>query len=185
MSFLPGPQRAKHQQERWPSDWYVETEASVHSLFDHVRFAGMVHDPACGGGTIPRVAAERGYMASASDLVFRGFAPGGTDFLTDPTTRQNIVTNPPYKLATEFALHAIEVTDYKVAIIVRISFLAGQKRRRILFEPHPPAEVLVLSTRPSMPPGGTYIPAKGGTADYCWIVWDSTYSGPTLTKWAE
>jgi hypothetical protein len=29
-----------------------------------------------------------------------------------------------------------------------------------------------------MPPGGTDIPAKGGTMDYAWIVWRRDHRGP-------
>ena len=184
MSFLPGKLRAEHAQDRWPNDWYIETPASVHALFDTVEFYGAIHDPACGAGNIPTIARLRGFMATGSDLVYRGFGSGDVNFLSDNTRRINIVTNPPYKIAEGFAAHAISVAERKVAVVVRISFLAGQKRRVSLFERHPSSVVVVLSTRPSMPPGGTDIPAKGGTADYCWIVWDSNHDGPTEIRWA-
>src|SRR6478672_12482769 len=157
MSFLPGRLRAKHAQPRWDDDWYIEPAACVHTLFDSVHFEGQIHDPACGSGNIPMVARDRGFKASGSDLVHRGFGRGEIDFLGDPTHRENTVTNPPYLIAEDFVLHAIHVAEHKVAVIVRISFLAGQKRRASLFERHPPAVVLVLSARPSMPPGGTTI----------------------------
>ena len=34
-----------------------------------------------------------------------------------------------------------------------------------------------------MPPGGTDIPAKGGTTDFSWLIWDRKRSGPTLKRW--
>lgn len=184
MSFLPGSLRAAYAQSRWPSDWYVEPPDCVASLFDAQSFSGAIYDPACGGGTIPRVARERGYKADGSDLVFRGFGRGGVDFLSDGTPRENIVTNPPYRLAEEFARHALKVTQGSVALVTRISFLNGQRRAVSLYDRHPPALVLVLSARPSMPPGGTDIPAKGGTADYVWIVWDQGYEGPTILRFS-
>jgi hypothetical protein len=30
-----------------------------------------------------------------------------------------------------------------------------------------------------MPPGGRGIEAKNGTMDYCWIIWERSYCGPT------
>lgn len=173
MSFLPGSLRAAYAQTRWPSDWYIEPSDCVHSLFDAVAFDGAIYDPACGGGTIPGVARARGYEADGSDLVYRGYGRGGVDFLRDQTRRSNIVTNPPYRLAEEFAQHAIEVTDGRVAMVTRISFLNGQRRAQSLYDEHPPSMVLVLSKRPSMPPGGMNVPARGGTADYIWIVWEA------------
>lgn len=183
MSSLPGAQRALHRRERWPRDWYVEPSWTVHALFDRVRFVGLIHDPACGGGTIPRVARERGFIATGSDLVDRGFGQGGIDFLNDHERRSNIVCNPPYKLAEQFVRHALDVTEFKVAVIVPLNFAAGQGRWHSLFLPHPPAREVVLSRRPSMPPGGTDIPAKNGTTDYCWLVWDRDHDGPTIKKW--
>lgn len=183
MSSLPGAQRALHRHERWPDDWYVEPAWAVDALFDSVRFVGPIHDPACGGGTIPRVARERGFISTGRDIVDRGFGQGGVDFLSDDTRRFNIVCNPPFELAEKFVRHALDVTKFKIAVIVRLNFAAGQARCRSLFLPYPPAREVVLSKRPSMPPGGTDIPAKGGTTDYCWLVWDRDYNGPTIKQW--
>ena len=44
----------------------------------------------------PRAARERGFIATGSDLVDRGFGQGGIDFLNDHERRSNIVCNPPY-----------------------------------------------------------------------------------------
>lgn len=190
MSLLPGHLRAAFAQARNDHDWYVEPASCVHQLFDAVQFEGTIHDPCCGKGTIPNVASERGYHASGSDIVDRGYrGKGGFDwdgaynFFYDPTMRDNIVSNPPYKLAEEMFAHACRHAALKVAFVLRISFLAGQKRRDRLFKQYRPSEVIVLSQRPSMPPGGTGVPAKGGTADYVWLVWDRAYFGPTTLRW--
>jgi hypothetical protein len=184
MSFLPGHLRAAFTQARNDDDWYVEPKSCVHSLFDMVSFDGPIHDPCCGQGTIPQVAMARGYMASGSDLRNRGFGQTEVDFFEDYTLRRNIISNPPYKLGEKFVHHALNFVERKVAIVMRLSFLAGQKRLETLYQKRPPAEVLILSKRPSMPPGGTAIPARGGTADYCWIIWSHNHVGPTIMRWA-
>ncbi len=182
MSTLPGDLRALHAKPRWPRDWYVEPAWCVHALFELVAFIGPIHDPACGSGTIVTVARALGYEATGSDLIARGFCEGGIDFLADVTPRRSIVSNPPYVLAERFVHHAIEVAEH-VAVIVRLPFMAGQQRCNSLFLLHPPALVLVLAKRPSMPPGGTGIPAKGGTTDYAWAIWDRRHHGPTEMRW--
>lgn len=184
MSFLPGHLRAAFAQARNDDDWYVEPPACVQSLFQLSIFMGAIHDPCCGQGTIPTVAREHGYLATGSDLRDRGFGRSGVDFFADWTPRENIVSNPPYKLGEQFVHHALAVAAHKVAIVMRLSFLAGQKRLASLFRIHRPCAVIVLSTRPSMPPGGTDIPAKGGTADYCWLVWSRGHEGSTNMVWA-
>lgn len=184
MSQLPGKLRAEHARERWDSDYYVEPAECVHRLFDTVQFDGVIHDPCAGSGTIPKVAAAHGYDVTCSDLVDRGFCPGGVDFLTDETMRDNIVSNPPYRLAEAMFAHACRHVRGKVAFIVRLPFLAGQKRKANLFAHYRPSLVVILSKRPSMPPGGTDVPAKGGTSDYGWLVFSRAYFGPTIMEWA-
>ena len=172
MSTLPGLRRARYARPRWPSDWYVEPVFAVGALFECVRFEGTIHDPACGGSTIPKIARTRGMAVTASDLVERGFGESGIDFLSDTTPRANLVSSPPYKLAELFVHHALAVAEHKVAMSVRTSFAHGQARYRSLFAPHPPALILsILSRCPSMPPGGCGIPARGGTTDHVWLLW--------------
>lgn len=187
MSFLPGHLRAEFARARNSNDWYVEPPECVHSLFDRVTFDGSIHDPCCGGGTIPSVAKLCGYDVTGSDIVDRGWRSGGfrtADFLEDFTPRDNIVSNPPYNLAEQMWAHACIVARRKVAFVLRISFLAGQRRRDRLFRLYRPSEVIVLSKRPSMPPGGSDIPAKGGTADYIWLVRERGHLDETILKWA-
>ncbi len=45
-----------------------------------------------------------GHPVLSTDLVYRGFGVGGFDFLDHayPYSSENIITNPPYKLAFDF-----------------------------------------------------------------------------------
>jgi hypothetical protein len=182
MSSLTGALRALHAKPRWSRDWYVEPPWCVQALFESVAVVGPIHDPACGCGTIVKVARALGYAATGSDLVDRGFGSGGIDFFTDNTRRRTIITNPPFVDAERFIHHALTVAD-RVAVIVPLAFSAGQRRYQSLFRPHPPALELVLAKRPSMPPGGTGIPARGGTTDYGWLIWDRDHEEPTEKRW--
>lgn len=167
---------------RHADDWYVDPPWCTELLLRAVDIDGPTWDPCCGGGSIVGVlrayyAGKYGLGVRASDIVDRG-CPGaehGVDFLACDDPAYNIVFNPPYKRAEEFILHAISLAEGLVCALVNIKFLASQGRRERLFLPHPPAAVLILSRRPSMPPGGAGLEAKGGTADYCWIVWHGAH----------
>lgn len=184
MSFLPGKARAEHQQELVALFWYQEPKAVTEQLLREWEFRGPVHDPCCGEGRIPLVAQQFGYEATGSDLVYRGFGVGGIDFFDDMTPRVTLIFNPPSgrnqdpTLSTRFILHALEVAE-EVAAVLPVPMQCGQWRRDNLYRIHPPKLVLALGDRPSMPPGGRGIEAKNGTMDYCWIIWQRGYHGPT------
>jgi len=169
--------------ERDGLDWYVEPRWCVDLLLDHEPFDGLTWDPACGGGVIPEALWERNLQVECSDVVDRGCVGHfDHDFLAvvPPFVPDNILTNPPYRHATEFILRARCIARRKVAVITRLDFLASQ-RRKPLFDGA--ARVWVLSKRPSMPPGGFEGPAKGGQHDYCWVVWDRAHRGPCRIGW--
>lgn len=175
---------------RDPGDFYIEPAWAVDLLLDAEPFYGDVYDPACGSGVIVRQFRARGIDAFGTDIVSRGFAPGGRDFLdyapTDHRPAANIVSNPPYALAQAFVEKALSIATHKVAMLVQAKFPYSQ-RRHALFSQRPPARIYFLSTRPSMPPGdkllaGTVV-AKGGKLDYAWIVWSKDHRGPTQAHW--
>lgn len=165
--------------ERDPFDWYVEPEWAVEILRDHVALRGGVLDPCCGSGTIPKVLGGGG-----SDIVDRGW-PGTIIAYYDLWDRaENIVSNPPYGETQKFLEHFLPITRGVVAVIVRLDFLASQRRYK-LFTKWPPSLVIVLSKRPSMPPGDQIEKRGGGQHDYCWIVWDNESPlMPTQMVWA-
>lgn len=177
---------ANRQYGKIESQWFVEPAWAVEALLDVERFSGVVYDPAAGSGTIPGVLCGRGYRATCSDLVDRGNGiVGGADFLTMPERERvdNIVSNPPYDQAEAFVRKALLIARYKVAFILRLSFLES-RRRREMFERTPLARVWVFSDRVSMPPGGRPdIEAKGGSVAYAWFVWDHDHRGPPALGW--
>lgn len=157
--------------DRVEDDYYVEPAWCSEALIAAHPFVGDVWDPACGSGTIPKAFVAAGYDARGSDLRERGAGPV-RDFLADdlaPEQRPyNIVTNPPYSTAVPFIRKAIGLAKADVAVLVRLDFLSSQRRMVLVNEA---AAIYVLSKRPSMPPGGSTAPARGGQHDYCWIVW--------------
>jgi hypothetical protein len=84
-------------------------------------------------------AGGRGFMAEALRPYFRkvivgdaydyGYAPV-RDFLTHPYGPVDwVITNPPFRLASEFIIRGWEISRVGVAMFARTQFLEGQKRR--------------------------------------------------------
>lgn len=165
--------------DRDPDEWYVEDEPCVQSLFRAMPwfYACGAHDPCCGGGNIVRVGKSMGVAMTGSDKVDRcnGLYPV-RDFLADNSPRPAIVSNPPFNIAPMIVRHALDVTadGGYVALIGQAKFFFSQSRHP-LFARREMDRVLVLSTRPSMPPGkalaaGT-VKRGGGFHDFAWFVW--------------
>lgn len=185
-----------------PHDWHVEPPWSVDLLFEAERFFPVLWDPACGGGTIPTQAFKYGYRTYASDLIDRGYEPMWkvANFLSLTEGPEggtaDIVMNPPYgraKLAVKFIDHALKLTGGRVAAIVGESFMCSAGRwngREFVGGRHdkftrewPLKRILYCSSRPSMPPGGMGIPAKGGQTNFIWLVFQRGWSGDAIPGW--
>lgn len=181
--------------ERVDADWYVEPEWLVNALLDAEPFDGAIWDPACGCGTIPKACQARGYATTASDLHDRGYGTVGLNFLTSDAHVPNVICNPPFKYAQAFVEHALSLTSGCVAIVQRLAFAEGQKRRRF-FESTPISRILVSSRRACMPPGKGFrdgqseewgaLPnqeGRGGAIAYAWFIWRHGYVGQPTFGW--
>lgn len=171
-----------HIWERHPEDWYVEPHWCSRRLFDVERFEGHVTDPACGLGRIIESAEDAGLLAFGFDLVKRSdWCLQTIDFLSEISagTFRNIVSNPPFGIADEFAKHALEVTEHKVALLLPTKWMNSAARGAWL-ETTPLRRVWLLSPRPSMPPGPVIeagVKPGNGTTDFAWFVWLRGYDG--------
>lgn len=171
---------------RQVDDWYVEEDAAVEALIAAERFAGAIHDPACGCGTIPRRFAAHGFTVSGADLRDRGYGAPHLDYLAAPAREyDNIVSNPPFKsgVVEPFILKALADARFKVAMLLRLAFLEGAERLATLYRRHPPVRVLVFSWRTSMPPGDVAVAREGGQMPFMWVVWERGYRGDPALRW--
>lgn len=179
-----------HVWPKHPDDWYVEPRWCSTRLFERVRFPGLIWDPAAGSGRIPEAARAAGYDALATDKVSRAPGVERFNFLYEHWDFHghavSIVSNPPYSIADAWARRSLDIAD-KVALLLPLTWAASDERGRWL-ETTPLAEVLVLTPRPSMPPG-THLPANGkdpsgGTVDFAWFIWAvGTPAGATKFGW--
>lgn len=163
--------------------FYQEPAWFVDALLAVEDFSAGVYDPFCGEGTIPQACARHGIDAIGSDIADRGYGAAGLNFFDIETvTSRNIVSNPDYAVLQEAIDHALLISACKVAIVARLAFLASQRRRN-WFLMLPLARVWIASQRPSMPPGGKGIKAKGGTIEYCWLVFEPGHVGKPIINW--
>ncbi len=186
------PDRAlnAHLWVRHPQDWYVEESWVDHRFFEEETFEGSIYDPACGLGRIIEAARAAGYNdVWGEDLVSRSmFCDRAVDFLSEEAGRpapDNICCNPPFRKSREFVIRAREIAKRKVAMILPLSWISGDRRSRWLQRTFP-RRVLIITPRPSMPPGPVILAglkARGGRTDFAWYIWERNYIGEPSFGW--
>ena len=167
---------------REKDDFYATPEKCTRALLSVEAFDGAFWEPACGNGAISK--ALPGPVVS-TDLIDRGFGVAGRDFLFEQDLlAPNIVTNPPFKLADEFVLHALHLGAVKVAIFMRLAWLEGKARHAALWGPHPPARVWTFCGRQTLWRGDDPNPQdKGGAIAFAWFVWEHGHTGKPELGW--
>jgi hypothetical protein len=174
-----------HAWEREVNEHYVEPFWCSERLFAEEAFEGGVYDPCCGFGRIVISALKAGLKGYGSDLVDRGWDSTRTphDFLSSVDEQHdNIVCNPPFNIASHFALHALHLARRKVAMV----FPTARLNAAHWLRETPLARVWLMTPRPSMPPGYTITAGEkpgGGKMDFCWLVWTKGHIGPATIQW--
>lgn len=167
------------KETREKDDYYPTPPHATEALLSVESFDGNIWEPACGSGDICEVLKAAGYQVVGSDLVDRGYGQPRIDFLMERQLQgDNIITNPPFKMAESFARHALSLNPAKVAFLLRLNFLEGIARRDVLQRL---ARVWVFSKRLTMIANST--DGKGGMIAYAWFVWDRDHDGPTQLGW--
>lgn len=175
--------------ERAERDYYATNPEAGEALLKVERFSSSVFEPACGGGHISEVLIGHGHDVVSTDIVNRGSVhqTGVQDFLTYKPAEKNtrdIITNPPYKYAMEFAEHALDIsaTGVKVAMFLKLTFLEGGKRKR-LFDTAPPRRIYVFSNRIDCWKNGIKPEKPAKAVCYAWFVWEKGYTGSPEISW--
>lgn len=165
-------------------DFFPTPSWATHALIDNESFRGDIWECACGDGAMSRVLETAGNKVLSSDLIDRGYGEGNHDFLESWRKASNIVTNPPYNAAEGFVRAALERSENKFALLLRLAFLEGANRQRTIFTDAPPSRVWVFSERITFYPAGAVQKGTGTTA-YAWFVWDKEASNNTELKWLK
>lgn len=175
--------------EREKDDFYATDPLATVLLCEKEKFSPTVWECCVGQGHIAEVLREQGYKVICSDIVDRGYPNTKIqDFLrVDIRNGQNtadIITNPPYKFATQFVKKALDISadGVKVAMFLKIQFLESQERWE-LFKEYPIKTVYVATRRIVCANAGHFDDYQSTTICYAWYVWEKGYKGDTIIKW--
>ncbi len=175
---------AVDHENREKDDFYPTPPEGTEALLRAESFDGPIWEPACGDGAMSKVLEAAGYQVISTDLVDRGYGTPRVDFLMETRAlAPNIVTNPPFKLSTEFIRHAVNLATGKVAMLLRLACLEGATRGGI-YDSTPLARVLVFRRRLSLQRGrmATDDDASGMVA-MAWYIWTMGHEGPPTLGW--
>lgn len=152
-------------------DFYPTPIWATHALLENEIFDGEIWECACGDGAMSEVIKKYTNDVYSSDLIERDYGDGNIDFLQSTRKTNNIITNPPFKIAEEFLHQGLKLADKKVALLLRLAFLESIKRYNTIYNIRPPAIVYVFTERVTFYPKGA-TKAGSGTTAYAWFVWD-------------
>ena len=172
-------------------DWFPTPAWGTRALCEWIKpeYGSLrrwtVHEPACGQGHMVKPLREYFDHVAASDIFDYGF-PNAivADFLFAPITDVDwIITNPPFRIADQFASTALGIARIGVALLVRTAFLEGVRRHKGLFSSSPPTDILQFTERLPMVKGRVSKEATTATS-YAWLVWRNNRIGTgTQFRW--
>jgi tRNA G10 N-methylase Trm11 len=180
-----GFHHTRHELAERGNDLYETPPAATQALLkacQPLEYMRNIWEPAVGRGAIAHVLEQAGKSVIGQDLLDYGAGyPIRRDFLNEriaPPGVDAIITNPPYRVAQEFAQHAIDLVP-DVFMLLRLSMLEGQRVRFPCFNDNTLRHVYVFKQRlPFMHRDGwegKKIRSSGMA--FAWFWWDRTWSG--------
>ncbi len=173
--------------EREQNDFYATDPKAIDLLLKEENYSENIWECACGKGHLSERLIAKGYNVISTDLINRGYGRPNIDFLLqDEQFNGDIITNPPYKYATDFIYTALELVmeGNKVAMFLKIQFLEGKARKK-LFMKYPPKIVYVSSSRLNCAMNGEFDKYPSSAVAYAWYVWEKGFTGETIIRWVN
>lgn len=172
-------------EDRQEEDYYATDPIAADLLLNEEVFNNKIWECACGEGHLSKIFIKKLYNTKSTDIIDRGFGDV-YDFLSIKNNNWDgdIITNPPYKFATEFIEKALDIipTGNKVAMFLKLTFLEGKKRKK-LFEKNPPKVIYVSSSRIQCAKNGDFSNIGSSAVAYGWYVWEKGFQGDPIIKW--
>lgn len=182
-------------EEREANDFYATDPIAIDLLKKNFPIPKYVWEPACGNGMLSKRLEQLGHEVYSSDAIDRGFGEQ-MDFLHNPkipNISQHddfcILTNPPYKLLTEFFLQAMRILRNGQYLFMFLKTLALESRGRYekIYKHTPPICILQSIDRILCAKNADFdlhrqSLGKGAQA-YAWYIWEKGNYDSTLIGW--
>lgn len=133
------------EKEREEDDFYATSPKAIDELmkYANIEMPLRIWEPSCGSGCMSQRLEDYGYQVVSTDLVDRGYGRGGVNFFEQtqmPDGCEAIITNPPYKFATEYVLHALHLLPENglLCLFLKTTFAEGKERYAKIFGITPP-----------------------------------------------
>lgn len=172
-------------------DFYASPPIAVRALIGvEPDMPQCIWEPCAGDGAVVKELQASERTVIAHDLVDWGCSDIETriDFLMEhkaPEGVGGIVTNPPYKLANEFIIHARHLVP-KTYMLLRLAYLEGERRRRKIFAQQDLARVWVFSRRlPRMHRAGYEGKDTSSKLAFAWFCFSRDHKGPPTIDWID
>lgn len=165
--------------QRKKSDFYQTPFCLTRELLEREKLEGTILEPACGEKAIVKVLHEYGYDPDFDDI------NANKDFLKETQTYDTIITNPPFSLANEFILHAKKIYNRKIAMLLPLSYLHGQKRYESgIFKQ---LKTVYVFTRYPLLTDTIREDGKieTGMMVYAWYIWEKPWRAKPLIDWID
>jgi hypothetical protein len=171
-------------------DGFGTPEIAIQELILREKFNNYIWEPAAGEFDIVKILRPKFSVFTSDIYRWHSQLQAQQDFLTSTNLpygqRCDIISNPPFSLGQEFVAKAMEVLQFgsKLALLLRVQFLEGITRKRILWDKYPPIRVWVFSYRiPRMHRFNYHGKKTTSVMCFAWFVWIKGYQGKTEIKW--
>ena len=178
-------QSGRHANSDRGLDLYETPTVAVDALLRTVNLPFDIWEPAAGRGAIVNALRDRGYRIVASDIHDYGFPLDfRRDFLTvtkAPDNVEAITTNPPFRWATQFVAHALQLVP-TVGMLARLAFLESERRAPVL-DSGQLVRVLVFKERLAMMHRDGWTGRRASSAiAFAWFIFDRIHVGPACNR---
>jgi hypothetical protein len=162
---------------RQPFDLYETPEWATKAVVPFLPQNATILEPACGGGKMVRALQACGFNVCGQDI------QTGRDFFdTKACDADAIVTNPPFKLATNFIEHSLKLVRPQhgtVAMLLRTDF-DHAKTRRHLFDGNSAFSMKIVLTKRII-----WFERQGAAPSFnhAWYLWNWKHTGAPIIAW--
>ena len=120
--------------QRQNEDYYATDPTAAELLLKVEKFSLHIWECASGEGHLADVFKKHGFNVRISDIIKRTPDTEEYDFLAMDNLKWDgdIITNPPYKSATDFIYKALQIIPQgnKIAMFLKVQFLEGKEQRK-------------------------------------------------------